>query len=230
MHLAEHFSQHGGAAPARRPGILARCQAFLFWCAGADADYLADCPRIERVKSESIGAIICCTAIGAFASMFMAVSIAFAEAPYLPFLIAPVWAVFIFVLDRFVVSTMLPHSGLVPRIVQTSLRMVLALLIALVIARPLEIKIFKTEIDKLLRPVYQEIVEQRAGYASEPHDLEVARIEQARDRRLALVQDQIDGRRARLAGLLADLDDARARAADLEDQKLAEADCSAGSR
>ncbi len=122
----------------------------FFWtCSGADQDILSACPKSEQEKYAGIGATVFFTALLAalsggyalftiFDSIFMAVAFAL------------IWGLVIFNLDRFIVSTMRKEKGLKHELIQASPRIILAILIAIVISKPLEIKIFEKEIDRVL--------------------------------------------------------------------------------
>src|SRR4051812_21241183 len=100
-------------------------QRFLFWCAGAGQDYLAKCPSTEAIKYESIGAIVAITGIAACFSMYLAVSIMWPMEQITPLIVAPLWGIFIFVLDRFIVSSMRPADSFLARFTQTLPRLLL---------------------------------------------------------------------------------------------------------
>jgi hypothetical protein len=61
-----------------------------------------------------------------------------------------VWALLIFNLDRFIVSTIRKRDRFGSELLQASPRIVLAIIIAIVISKPLEIKIFEKEINTVL--------------------------------------------------------------------------------
>jgi hypothetical protein len=135
-------------------------RSFLFWAAGASRDYLGQCPATEHVKYQCIGALVCLTSMAACVSMFTAVSMTWPQektgfptaAIALP--VALLWAAFIFVLDRFVVSSMRPHDAFSARMRQAFPRIVLGIVIGVIISRPIEIKIFEDEIRKVLAEDY----------------------------------------------------------------------------
>jgi hypothetical protein len=61
-----------------------------------------------------------------------------------------VWGFLIFNLDRFIVSTIKKRDSFLDEFIQASPRIVLAIIIAVVISKPLEIKIFEKEINTVL--------------------------------------------------------------------------------
>jgi len=61
-----------------------------------------------------------------------------------------IWGFLIFNLDRFIVSTIKKRDHFLDEFIQASPRIVLAIIIAIVISKPLEIKIFEKEINTVL--------------------------------------------------------------------------------
>jgi hypothetical protein len=119
---------------------------FLWWCSGAHQDLLRQFPS-EHSKYAGIGGVVLAT--------FVLASIAGGYAVYSVFgnwlwtvVFAVVWGLIIFNFDRFLVSTMRKYGVSKGQQVRMAVpRLVLALLIGVTIARPLELKIFEKEID-----------------------------------------------------------------------------------
>jgi hypothetical protein len=61
-----------------------------------------------------------------------------------------IWGLLIFNLDRFIVSTIKKRHDFFAEIIQASPRILLAIIIAIVISKPLELKIFEKEINQVL--------------------------------------------------------------------------------
>lgn len=61
-----------------------------------------------------------------------------------------VWGLLIFNLDRFIVSTIKKRNNFIDELIQASPRIILAVIIAVVISKPLELKIFEKEINQVL--------------------------------------------------------------------------------
>ncbi|GGX22008.1 hypothetical protein GCM10007384_23990 [Aquimarina muelleri] len=61
-----------------------------------------------------------------------------------------IWGMLIFNLDRFIVSTIKKKDNFIDELLQVSPRIILAIIIAIVISKPLELKIFEKEIDRVL--------------------------------------------------------------------------------
>ena len=119
---------------------------FLWWCSGAYQKLLQQYPT-EHSKYAGIGGVILATFVLAGLSAGYAVYTVFGN-PYWTILFAIVWGLIIFNFDRFLVATMRKYGVSSARQFQLAIpRFLLALLIGLTIARPLELKIFEKEID-----------------------------------------------------------------------------------
>jgi len=119
---------------------------FLWWCAGAHQQLLKDYPS-EHTKYAGLGGVILATfALAALSSGYAIYSVFNNSLWAVAFAI--LWGLIIFNFDRFLVSTMRKYG--VSRSKQLWMavpRIVLALLIGITIARPLELKIFEKEVD-----------------------------------------------------------------------------------
>ncbi|GLB52532.1 hypothetical protein NBRC110019_15720 [Neptunitalea chrysea] len=62
-----------------------------------------------------------------------------------------IWGLLIFNLDRYIVGTMRKKDSKLNELVQATPRIILAIIIAIVISKPLELKIFQKEIDAVLQ-------------------------------------------------------------------------------
>lgn len=120
--------------------------SFLWWCSGAYQKLLQQYPS-EYTKYSGLGGVILATFVLAGLSAGYAIYSVFGNI-YWTFFFAFIWGLIIFNFDRFLVSTMRKYGVSPAKQLQQSLpRFVLALLIGLTIARPLELKIFEKEID-----------------------------------------------------------------------------------
>lgn len=124
-------------------------QKFFILCSGADRSILEKCPDGERNKYAGIGATVFFTALMACIAASYALYTVF-DNPYLSLLFGLVWGLLIFNLDRFIVSTMRKRDHFGKELLQASPRILLAIVIAVVISKPLEMKIFEKEIDQVL--------------------------------------------------------------------------------
>ncbi len=122
---------------------------FFILCSGADKKLLDGCSPGEQTKFVGIGATVFFTALMAFIAASYALYTVFDQAlPAIAF--GAVWGLLIFNLDRFIVSTIRKRDRFLPELLQATPRIALAVLIAIVISKPLEIRIFKKEIDTIL--------------------------------------------------------------------------------
>ncbi|SOC81595.1 protein of unknown function [Salinimicrobium sediminis] len=122
---------------------------FFIFCSGADTKILDSCSPGEQTKYAGIGATVFFTAVMAFIASSYALYTVFDN--YLTaVLFGLIWGFLIFNLDRFIVSTIKKKNNFKSELLQATPRIILAVIIALVIAKPLEIKIFEKEINRVL--------------------------------------------------------------------------------
>ena len=129
---------------------------FLWTCAGADKNLLRTCPH-DQTKYACIGGTILFTAMCAALSSSYACSTIFEDNKYcteLSVCIGIFWGLLIFNLDRMITNTMYsdgkPSISLM-EVLSGLPRIIMAIIIGIVISVPLELKIFKGEIDKALQ-------------------------------------------------------------------------------
>ncbi|SDR86312.1 protein of unknown function [Formosa sp. Hel1_31_208] len=122
---------------------------FFIICSGADTDILDTCAIGEQNKYAGIGATVFFTAVMAFIACSYALYTVFDNA-YTAIGFGFVWGLLIFNLDRFIVSTIKKRNNIIDEIIQASPRLILAVIIAVVISKPLELKIFEKEINQVL--------------------------------------------------------------------------------
>ncbi len=122
---------------------------FFWMCSGADQDILAECSKSEQIKQAGIGGTVFFTAVMAFIASAYALYTVF-DNVYTSIFFGLIWGLLIFNLDRFIVSTIKKRDSFWGEFIQATPRIILALIIAVVIAKPLELKIFEKEIDRVL--------------------------------------------------------------------------------
>ncbi|WPO80443.1 DUF4407 domain-containing protein [Flavobacterium sp. KACC 22761] len=122
---------------------------FFILCSGADRDLLKDCSEGEQTKYVGIGATVFFTAVMAFLASAYALFTVF-DSIYPALIFGFVWSLLIFNLDRFIVSTIKKRDRFMDEFLQATPRIALAIIIAIVISKPLEIKIFEKEINTVL--------------------------------------------------------------------------------
>lgn len=132
---------------------------FFWWCAGADKPLLRMCPG-EHSKYMGIGTVIFFTALMAIFSSYVAISYVFGgvdaktgDLVWNKFagLFAFLWGLMIFFLDRFITNTMYSDGKVTIswRELRSALpRILISIFLGIVISAPLELKIFKHEIDQ----------------------------------------------------------------------------------
>jgi len=118
-------------------------------CSGADTDILENSSKAEQTKFAGIGGTVFFTAIMAFIASSYALFTVF-DNYYTAIFFGLVWGLLIFNLDRFIVSTIKKSDSKWKEVFQATPRIILAIIIAIVISKPLELKIFEKEIDQVL--------------------------------------------------------------------------------
>jgi len=124
-------------------------QRFFIFCSGADTDILDECSAGEQTKFAGIGATVFFTAIMATIAAAYALYTVF-DNYYTAIFFGLIWGLLIFNLDRFIVSTIKKRNNFFDEFLQATPRILLAVIIAIVIVKPLELKIFEKEINQVL--------------------------------------------------------------------------------
>ncbi|WP_276168109.1 DUF4407 domain-containing protein [Zobellia alginiliquefaciens] len=124
-------------------------QQFFILCSGADTAILKTCSQGEQNKYAGIGATVFFTALMAFIASSYALYTVFDNA-YTAIFFGLIWGLLIFNLDRFIVSTIKKRDKFGNELLQALPRLILAVIIAVVISKPLEMKIFEKEINQVL--------------------------------------------------------------------------------
>jgi len=153
-----------------------RIRQFLWFCAGIDEQLIRRCPHSERVKAEGIGGVILATSVLAFLSGSYAFYTVFG--PKISYALTPeqqatdlgsvliavlcglAWALVIFNLDRFIVTST-GHGDGTEAITKQELknglpRIVMAVFIGICISAPLETRVFQSEINAKLEELQDE--------------------------------------------------------------------------
>lgn len=130
---------------------------FFWWCSGANQDILMDCPQSEHNKYVGIGATVFFTGVLAMLSGGYALFSVF-KSTYTATVFGIVWGLVIFNLDRFIVSTIRKDELFWNEFKLVLPRLILAVVLGIVIAKPLELKIFENEIA-------QKVAEQQREFA-----------------------------------------------------------------
>ena len=174
-----------------------KVEGILYFAAGVDTQLLKNCPHSDRVKEQCIGGTVLATAVLAFFSSMYAFYIVFSpkvslaiettKAPthvgtaLLAILFGLMWATMIFNLDRFIVSSTGQGNGKEDitwgEVWAATPRIVMAFLIAIVLSKPLEIKIMQSEIDAELLNIQRNSISEKSASDNLKFDTEQKAIE-----------------------------------------------------
>src|SRR5690606_6871216 len=138
------------------PEAMEKLTHFFWWCSGVHQHTLGKYPA-EGNKYVGIGATIFFTGLFAALSGGYALYFVFSGdggAVGYAVLFGLLWGLAIFNMDRYIVSSINKNAPGFRQFLQATPRILLAVLIGIVIARPLEIKIFDKEIRDQLRVTY----------------------------------------------------------------------------
>ncbi len=149
---------------------------FFWMCSGADLDILEKCSKSEQVKYAGIGGTIFFTAVMAFIASSYALFAVF-DSVYIAVAFGLVWGLLIFNLDRFIVSTIKKQGKPWLEFGQAIPRLILAVIIAIVIAKPLELKIFQKEIDQVLLKQKNELTLENKDQIAMQYTPEITRVQ-----------------------------------------------------
>ncbi|MGQ2983329.1 DUF4407 domain-containing protein [Flavobacterium sp.] len=122
---------------------------FFIISSGVDKDLIYSCSNGEQNKYAGIGATVFFTALMAWIAAGYALYTVF-DNVWMAAFFGFIWGLLIFNLDRYIVSTIRKRNRFGQELLQATPRILLAMIIAIVISKPLEIKIFQKEIDTVL--------------------------------------------------------------------------------
>ena len=122
---------------------MEKLKRFFWLCSGANKKHLDECPN-DASKYAGIGATVFFTSV--FASLAAAYALFTVFDNYwIAGLFGLLWGLMIFNLDRYIVSSMRKHKNGWRNLLNIVPRLLLAVVISIVIAKPLELKIFEKE-------------------------------------------------------------------------------------
>ncbi len=184
---------------------MEKIKTFFWYCSGADSSLLKDCPT-ESSRYVGIGATIFFTGLFASLAAGYALFTVF-DSVAIAFILGLVWGLMIFNLDRYIVSSMRKRGSVFNEFKMALPRIILALFISIVIAKPLELKIFEKEINAELTVMEQEIYARQENQVREkfiaPRNVlteEIAQLKQEiemkankRDELATIAQKEADG-------------------------------------
>jgi len=183
---------------------------FLLTCSGVDLEIIKECPT-DVNKYVGIGGTVLFTGILAFFSASYAIYTVF-DNYFMAILFGLIWGLMIFNLDRYIVSSMKSRGSWWRDFGMAFPRLVLAILLALVISKPLELKIFQKEISAELIVMEQEVFKRQESEIS------------------ARYRSQIEDTKSQITDLQAEITAKTAHRDSLVQQAMAEADGTGGSK
>ena len=163
--------------------------SFFLFCAGADQSILKRTPT-DVNKYASIGATVFFTGLFAAIAGGFALFSVFKSIP-ISILFGVVWGLMIFNLDRYIVMSIKKKENRWQEFTLVLPRLVLAVLIAFVIAKPLELKLFESEINSELVLMEQERYNEQENSLRARFSPEVAKIQEDIDN----LNQQIEAKR-----------------------------------
>lgn len=147
-------------------------QDFFLFCSGVEASVLEQCPT-DRNKYAGIGATVFFTGVLAFFSSGYALFTVF-DSYLMSIGFGLVWGLMIFNLDRYIVMSMKSNGKWWRDLFVAFPRLVMAVLLAVVISKPLELKIFEKEIRAEMVQMEQEIFKQQEDLVMERYQAQIA--------------------------------------------------------
>lgn len=171
---------------------MSKVKQFLLYCSGADLHTLEKCPSDEN-KFVGIGGTVLFTGILAFFSAGYAIYTIF-DSYFFAFAFGLIWGLMIFNLDRYIVSSMKSRGSFGKDFLIAFPRLILAILLALVISKPLELKIFQKEIDAELITMEQEVYKKQESTIKDRYVNQIAGHQQQIDQYQADLGELVSAR------------------------------------
>jgi hypothetical protein len=134
---------------------MQKLTSFFLLASGADPALLKQCPT-DRSKYAGIGATIFFTGLFAALAAGYALFTVF-NSYWIAAALGLIWGLMIFNLDRYIVSSMRKNASFRKEFITAAPRLILAVVIAMVIAKPLELKLFEKEIEPELVVMEQQV-------------------------------------------------------------------------
>lgn len=151
-----------------------KIKQFFWLCSGSNRKLLEECPT-EASKYVGVGATVLFT--GIFAALASGYAFyTFTDNYYLSALLGVFWGGLIFNLDRYIVSSMRKSGNPSSEFKMAIPRILLAIIISIVIAKPLELKIFEKEINTELFSMNREITAARMSEIERRYSTETDQI------------------------------------------------------
>lgn len=169
---------------------------FFILCSGADSQILNSCSEAEQNKYAGIGATVFFTAVMAFIAAGYALYTVF-DNLFAAIFFGFIWGLLIFNLDRYIVSTIKKRNQVIDEIIQASPRILLAVIIAVVISKPLELKIFEKEINQVLLEEKNAMTLENQAEIAKQYNPEMETI----SNQIAVLQDQVKNKETEVNAL-----------------------------
>lgn len=182
---------------------------FFLFSSGVDRDILQHCPADES-RFLGVGGTVIFTGVLAFLSSTYAIYTVF-DNWLMAVFFGMIWGFMIYNLDRYIVGSMKNHGSWWKDMTIAFPRLIMAVLLALVISKPLELKIFEKEINAELITMEQEVYQEQEDKVKQRYT------------------DQIEKYEASILEMTTTLDGLRSKRDTLEIMALREADGSGGS-
>jgi hypothetical protein len=163
-----------------------RLGSFFIFCSGAVNTILKRCPS-DYNKFQGIGATIFFTGILSAISAGYALYTVF-ETFTVSIGFALIWGMMIFNLDRFIVSGMRKKSNVIKELGVAVPRIILAIFIGIVVATPLELKLFESEINAEIGLMQQESYKQQDDLLKKRYESDIAVIQ----KEISTLRSQLD--------------------------------------
>jgi hypothetical protein len=184
---------------------MKKITSFFLVCSGSGSSMLEKCPS-ETSKYAGMGATIFFTGLFAALAAGYALYTVF-DNIWIALTLGVVWGMMIFNLDRYIVSSMRKEGNFRRELLSATPRIILAVIISIVIAKPLELKIFEKEINSELVMMEQEAYAKqenmlRSRFMPQQDSLksEIAALNEAiagkmakRDELVRIAQEEADG-------------------------------------
>lgn len=175
---------------------------FFIWCSGASVEIVKKCDDKEISKYTNIGIVVFCVAFLSIFSATYFLSFAFNTEGtnfvwlYLP--IGIIWGFIILSLDRAIVSTISKNDTLNIQILKSIPRVALALMIGIVVATPLEFKIFEKEVNNEINATVSKKVEDESARTIQNEiktkKEEVAKREKTKEEARINLKNEVEGK------------------------------------
>ena len=177
---------------------MKKVYSFFCWCSGARLYLLKQCPT-EFNKYFGIGAIVFFTGILASLTGGYAMYTVF-DNVYLAFIFGLFWGILIFFLDWYIVSSLRKENRIGKELLTALPRLILAVFLAVIISKPLELRLFQNEILKEIEILKRDNEINYQGMVFKEFD-EISKLEEENNQMNKTLRDK-ENKRLQLFNLL----------------------------